>query len=265
MCPQLMEKAVIANPNGYTIYKGPSMLDGEDIVVPAAGFYWPSRNEKTGPLIQTYILRQDISPVEAMLTGQDKSICGNCDMRGDGHGKDRPCYVQLHRGPRIVYNHWKGGGYPACAPERLPLRGRSVRLGAYGDPAAVPVPVWLNTLKLTGSWSGYTGQWRDFPELAAFCMASVTSMDEREEAKSLGWRTYRVRLDSEPVGDGELICPGSKEGGRKTQCVRCRLCSGNAHKLAKDVTSIAHGAGKPAFERMVARRAVIPIQEMINA
>ena len=245
------------HPNGYTIYKGPSELDGEDIVVPAAGYFWPSRNEKTGPMIQTYILRQDMAPAEAVKTGADKSICGNCAMRGDGTGKDRPCYVTLHRGPRNVYGHWKAGGYPECAPGKTRLMGRSVRIGAYGDPAAVPTPVWADLTASTGTWSGYTGQWRDFPELASLCMASVTSMDEREEAKSLGWRTYRVRLDSEPVSSEEVICPGSHEGGRKTQCARCMLCSGTAHKSAKDVTSIAHGAGSSAFARLIDRRASV--------
>ena len=62
------------------IYKGPSLIDGKPIVVIAT---FTNRNTKTGQVVQTYILREDINPLEASKTGADYSICGNCPMRGE--------------------------------------------------------------------------------------------------------------------------------------------------------------------------------------
>ena len=48
------------------IYKGPSLLDGKPIVAIAT---YSNRNTKTGHVVQTYILRSDINPLEASKTG----------------------------------------------------------------------------------------------------------------------------------------------------------------------------------------------------
>ena len=47
------------------IYNGPSLLDGQPIVVIAT---YSNRNKKTGHVVQTYILRSDINPLEASLS-----------------------------------------------------------------------------------------------------------------------------------------------------------------------------------------------------
>ena len=41
--------------NGYILYEGQSMIDGQDIVVIATGFDKDSKNSKTGDMIQTWI------------------------------------------------------------------------------------------------------------------------------------------------------------------------------------------------------------------
>ena len=48
------------HPNGAIIYRGPSLLDGKPIVVIAVGLNSSSKNRKTGNMLQTYILRDDI-------------------------------------------------------------------------------------------------------------------------------------------------------------------------------------------------------------
>ena len=65
--------------NKGIIYKGPSLLDGKPIVAIAT---YSDRNTKTGKVLQTYIIRSDISPLEASKTGEDFSICGDCKLRG---------------------------------------------------------------------------------------------------------------------------------------------------------------------------------------
>ena len=68
-------------PNGYILYRGPSAIDGKPIMVIATGFANKSSNGKTGDMIQTWIIREDIAPNEAIKSGEDESICGQCIHR----------------------------------------------------------------------------------------------------------------------------------------------------------------------------------------
>ncbi len=127
------------------IYKGPSLLDNKPIVVIAT---YSNRNTKTGKVVQTYILREDINPLEASKTGEDYSICGECPMRGEVTtdpkrkiAKGRKCYVNLGQGVLIVWKAYKRGVYQT-GEARTMGRDRFVRVGTYGDPAAVPAHIW---------------------------------------------------------------------------------------------------------------------------
>jgi hypothetical protein len=115
---------------GYVIYDAPSMLDGKRIVVIVTGIKG-SRNTKTGKMVQTYILRPDMHPLEAVRTGADYSICGNCPARGDGTGKGRICYVTLIHGPRNVWQSYMRGVYPKATAAEVAeiVAGKMVRLG----------------------------------------------------------------------------------------------------------------------------------------
>jgi hypothetical protein len=66
---------------GLELWRGPSRLDGAPIVAIATGLAEPSSNPKTGPMVQTWILRADSSPQEAQRTGADASVCGDCPLR----------------------------------------------------------------------------------------------------------------------------------------------------------------------------------------
>ena len=60
---------------GYIAYEGPSEIDGAPIVV-IVNKIDGSKNAKTGALVQTFIIRSDIAPTDALKTGADYSICG---------------------------------------------------------------------------------------------------------------------------------------------------------------------------------------------
>lgn len=60
---------------GFVFYDGPSALDGAPIIGIAV---LHSKNRKTGNMVQTFIIRADQSPLEAIATGDDASICGDC-------------------------------------------------------------------------------------------------------------------------------------------------------------------------------------------
>ena len=64
------------------VYEGPSLINGEPVVVIATGLDKPSTNRKTGPMVQTYILLADERPRDAIQSGKDEAICGSCPARG---------------------------------------------------------------------------------------------------------------------------------------------------------------------------------------
>lgn len=243
----------MSKPNGVVIYSGPSEIDGKPIVCIATGLEDKSLNTKTGGgLIQTWILREDIAPHDAVKNGEDASICGDCQHRGtivDGKNVGRSCYVTVFQAPLNVWKTYHRGKYPTVDDLAAPFAARGVRLGAYGDPAAVPVAVWEKVMADTAFGTGYTHQWKNpkFAGLAKWCMASVDSSAERVFAKILGFRTFRVKGENEPVEKGEGVCPASKEAGHKLTCDQCKACGGTKARAKCDEVINVHGTtGKVA-------------------
>lgn len=100
--------------NGAILWEGESAIDGAPIQVIATGLKSASTNTKTGALIQTWILRRDVSPVEAIHSGADRSICGDCPHRGrveNGRNRGRSCYVTVFQAPRNVWDTARRGRY----------------------------------------------------------------------------------------------------------------------------------------------------------
>lgn len=235
----------------FIIYEGPSEFDGKPIVVVASGFgKGKSHNEKTGAMIQTWIIRQDESPIVAHANGNDKSICGDCKHRRvDGFNS---CYVNLGQGPRAIYETYKAGRYMKVMESDLEARfaNQIVRLGSYGDPMAVPLKIWEKVLGSAKSHTGYTHQWNKvvsgFFGWQEILMASADSVYERESANIMGWRTFRVKTPYQETQGFEISCPASEEAGRKTNCDKCGLCAGTS-KRAKNIAINAHGIMKGIF------------------
>jgi hypothetical protein len=232
------------------LWTGASQLDGSPIVAIVTGLVRASENDKTGPMAQVWILRADQDPVTAAhRTGADSSVCGDCPLRPSLAAKGAAmCYVRKDTAPLGVYRRFRIGKTPGVAPgvigEYLVSINRPVRLGAYGDPAAVPADVWHELLQPGVQWTGYTHQWRNpvARELRSIVMASVETPAGRREAKRAGWRTFRVRGKDEPLLAGEIACPASSEAGKRTTCAKCRLCNGRRRgDRRKDEAIIDHG------------------------
>lgn len=234
---------------GVTIYQGPSMIDGEPIFAAAI---WSDANRKTGAMLQTYIMRADINPLEASKLGEDYSICGNCKHRGiptldpeRKQAEQRSCYVQLYQGPLVVWRQFSAGRYRHADPVEVG-RGQKVRCGSYGDPAAVPSAVWEALLSKAKGWTGYTHQ--AFAKLGDpkpwMAMVSADTRQQAEAAWRRSWRTFRIVRDtSELIKGKEILCPASEEAGKRVQCEQCMLCGG-AQQPARSIAIVAHGAGK---------------------
>ena len=240
-----------SKPTGFIAYEGPSLLDGQPIV---AIVLTGSSNRKTGNMVQTYILRADVKPTEALSTGQDASICGDCKHRPAMGGA---CYVVVAQGPTVVWKAYTAGRYPV-AQDREALvalgRGRMVRLGTYGDPAAVPAHIWQALVSEAQGRTGYTHQWaalqdtQQGADLQRLVMASVDSPAEFAQAQGMGWRTFRVRTAEQPILPREFVCPASDEAGKRTTCAQCGACDGaqrGAHKASPVI--VVHGSKARRF------------------
>lgn len=229
-------------PNGAILWRGPSLLDGSPIIVIGIR---TSRNSKTGKMLQTYILRADMSPVDAIRNGSDASICGNCPHRGrveNGRNRGRTCYVNIGQGPTGVYKAFLRGSYPACEDIEAFGEGRLVRLGTYGDPGAVPGWVWSTLIRSAVGHTGYTHQWQTRPDLRGIVMASADNAQSAAAAHADGWRTFRVAMPGAVARlKNESVCPASAEAGRKLNCNTCLACGGNATGRKGSIVIQAHG------------------------
>ena len=240
------------------LWSGLSTIDGSPIALIATGLERPSRNGKTGPMVQTFIIRTDMSPIDAIVTGNDAAICGACPHRGviemlpggETRNVGRACYVDVAKSVSAVYGAIPNYKRLTIAEGRAVLAGRLVRLGAYGDPAAVPFHIWDELLQDRKACTGYTHQWRAFPQFKAYCMASCDNATDFADAKADGWRTFRVRTADEALAPREVVCPASDEAGAKTTCSACKACGGLSSKAKADIAIVVHGAaGKVrAFE-----------------
>lgn len=248
----IAEMVQTQNGKGAVLWEGPSTVDGRPIVVIVTGLMpRPVQyvNQKTGDMVQLWILPRDVSPIDALRSDKNGSICGSCPHQGYA-GQGRSCYVDI-RLPQTIWLAYQRGAYPYALPHVL--RNRPVRLGAYGDPVAVPLFVFERLIEHISGWTGYTHLWRTCDiAWSGILMASVDSANEQYEAQTAGWRTFRVRTAHEPLRAHEIACPASDEGGHKSTCVKCRLCDGTQTNddRRKNIAIIAHGrAGKANFQR----------------
>lgn len=241
---------------GFIFYKGPSQIDGSPIMGIAT---LHSRNSKTGDMVQTWILNDNgLSPFENMKNGTDYSVCGDCKHRRHTGGA---CYVD-GKAPTSVWKSYMKSNYPdyTLSPnywETL-VEGREIRVGAYGDPFAIPYEVWARLLKTARKHTGYTHQWQldSFDSrIGDICMASVDNEQEYTQAKKQGMRTFRVLSNQKvTLKPREFICPATPEGGDTQTCQTCCACSGiGASPNKADVAVVVHGALKKRFEQSVSR------------
>ncbi|MFG6500162.1 hypothetical protein [Sulfitobacter sp. 1A15106] len=264
---------------GVVLWKGASLIDGAPIAYVATKFNGASGNEKTGAMVQTFILPDPhaagiecngaapakISPW-LQKTGA-RSICGDCPHAWQwdeslGRYAKGSCYVREYQSPASVTGALYRDSYPVAGVD-FPAEwiaelfaSANVRFGSYGDPAAAPAWVTLQAASKATQRTGYTHGWKsafdgfreNAAKLAGVVMASADSAADVKAAESLGFRCFRVAPMSEDVtAADEILCPASKEfeamHGRRTDCAACGLCSGadGKGKGKRSVVIAAHG------------------------
>lgn len=250
---------------GFELYRGKSLLDGSKIVCLAS---LTTANRKTGPMIQVWVLQADMSPQDAIQFGLDRGVCGDCPLVGEriegefrGHPlgaspgrviyvKNRLCYVDLKRGPKQVWRAWKNGRYVRFTRDFAGLtRGRSVRLGAFGEIVAVPRQNILRFLDYCGGTvTGYTHQWRRLGRRSKWrydIHASTHSAEESLLANDMGWTVYQ--------SGGKPVSGYSRCGSPRITCENCGGCAGN--KGWNVYGKISGRVTRKTFDREITRRA----------
>ena len=241
--------------NGLVLWQGPSVLDGAPIALIAT---LKTSNVKTGDMVQTWIIRTDVNPVEASKQSLDASVCGGCPHR---HSLGGACYVNIGQAPNAVFKTYTKGGYPTVQqnPELLQLlQGRKIRAGAYGDPAAVPAHVWAPIVAMAAGVTGYTHQsaHRNFdPAILDFCMVSADTPKQALRAHAAGARTFRVRTPDAPMLAGEIECLADSEG---LSCADCLLCHGK-RTAAPNVVITVHGSRAARYVSKYQRINLVPV------
>lgn len=220
-------------PRGAVLYEGPSMLDGAPIVAIAT---FTSRNRKTGPMAQTWIMRSDISPTEAIMDGRDSSVCGGCPQR---HFLKGACYVEVARAPLGVWRAYKRGVYSQPLPISVFERFK-VRIGSYGDPSSVPASVWNELIQHARGWTAYSHHPKVQPELIKLAMISADTPAQARSYQAKGYKTFRVKTEDQPLMKGEIECLADTQG---ITCMECGICNASGPSVAINV----HGSLKGRY------------------
>jgi len=219
--------------NGHILYKGKSEFGSGNIVVLMKE---TSTNKKTGN-IPSITMLPDIGkkPSRCLKDGDDHLVCGTCTLR------KKICYVATSHAPNQMYKSYTKGSYIKLNKETQERVSEQevIRIGQYGDCASVPTKVWTKALKWLPPVLNYTHFWREKPRLHTFALASVHSPEERQEAKALGFKTYRIKNIDDPVLPGEVLCPGDLTKSNPIQCKKCKLCV--VSKQTKDIVVNVHG------------------------
>lgn len=238
-------------PNTACIYDGPSMLDGTDVVALASGLTKDSDNVKTSAMLQVDIIPKNVHPSQAQKTGEDYAVCGDCPQRPINGGD---CYVVTAQSQGGKWKSYQRGNVPHLSPTRVGaicnFNNLPVRLGSFGDAAAVPIRIWSELLRAANTgFTGYTHQWqhKNFdPRIFDYCMASVDHINTVKKLRELypaNVRYYRMTNDITTLASNEIICPSDStklniDGSRTVTCNKCQLCNGLSMKAKNIVIEI---------------------------
>jgi hypothetical protein len=214
--------------NSYIVWEGASLIDGSPIVLILTGFAYATSNRRTGRLIQSWILQQNIIPTSAAKYGLDEGICGSCPLKLSKTGS---CYVNLLPANNI-YRKYLAGNYRKFSINEIVVLERyryPIRIGSYGDATAISFEIWEPIISASGKYTGYTHQWRNCDRRwRKYLMASVENKAEAKEAQSQGWRTFRIIAPDAPLSENEILCRNTEDD--RIQCETCLLCNGTSSK-----------------------------------
>lgn len=230
-----------------TLYTTTNYL-GQECVI---NVQYGSKNSKTGDGVQIFIL-----PMSWITNGKEEMSDDTASCMDCIHSKlkNGSCYVRkgfaeygLKSKVNSLHKQYLSGDLILRSLDELigiegsKLKGKFVRFGAYGEPVLLGPQVTEEISNLALNFTGYTHQWHipQYEWSKKYFMASVESDSLMEKANSKGFRTFRVRTKLNGLHASEIICPASKEAGRRVTCNNCVLCKGASSK-AKNIVIIKH-------------------------
>lgn len=209
-------------------------------------------SDKKEKIVQTYTFDVDqlrlATDSDATLRdffGAANSNCLDCPMRE--YGK---CYTHKFTQARGFLSMLRSIAKEYGSIENIPTltpavmtdilhmsKDRYVRFGTYGEPVLHGLWLVTNMVAVSKMHTGYTHQWASRPEFAPFFMASVHNELGEKIAREMGYRSF---VSTPTQIEGLVNCPASKEGGFKTSCDKCGLCSGAEGKGKKSIYILEH-------------------------
>ena len=222
--------------NGYTLHE--TMENGEKVAIIATGITRKTNNQKTGNMIQIWILLANQNPIAALQSGLDaNTICQGCPF-ASGQG----CYVNVGQAPLAIWKAYNKGKYPKLRPANYEkvFSGRKVRFGAYGNPTLIPLAMVKAIASVSNGWTGYFHNWRELGQVKAkaynaYFMASTESATSFDLANTQGLRVFHANT-KQP--ENTVECLSDSHG---ISCAECQLCQGWS-KRAKSVWINPHGS-----------------------
>ena len=220
-----------------------------------------SGNTKTGDMVQIGMFPFEWAESRQVIDGgSDKKVCFSCPH---SQSKGKTCYVRKGRSLMGMKSKMRGvdaSKVPTFTSETEQIvlmicKGRPVRFGSYGEPVLLGETLVSKIASVSTHWTGYTHRWM-IPEMQwakKYFMASVENTLEMKNAILSGWRVFYVNMNKDlsfvdvkyapevPKEDRLIVCPASKEGGKKTSCDRCKMCAGTTGtKVAASIVINKH-------------------------
>ena len=218
-----------------------------------------SANSKIGMgyIIQTYHFSVD--QVKEASLHKDEASCLDCPLSfNQNNGNSGGCYT--HKGKQLmglnsmlrslnrkfdtIKEYSESDFLRFVETVKNTHKVDLVRFGAYGEPILLPLNV-VDTLSQLGvKTTGYTHQWNkpQYQDYNQFFMSSTHTETERQNAKSLGFRSFFVSesIIKDFKQQNAVNCPASKESGKNLSCIACGLCNGAKRGNQKDVFIMKH-------------------------
>jgi hypothetical protein len=169
---------------------------------------------------------------------------------------ERACYVIVSQAPTIIYKAYKRGLYRHVTPDEAAqyVHGRALRIGAYGDSAALPPGIVEPLADAADTVTNYTHSgcydMSRAEQLAQFTMLSADNLKQAERYWQTGARTFRVSSNwtlvdgvrrVNDIAKGESQCP--KTISKKVSCIDCGLCDGLRRGIKNSIVAPSHGNG----------------------
>ncbi len=202
-------------------------------------YTFTSTNSKTGNMIQQWITPESWerdNRADKVDVKDSSEVCKDCPLMST-------CYVKKGRALMGLKSSAKSKNYSVgCEKDNIEkFTDKFVRFGAFGEPVLAGQSATEQVVQVASSWTGYTHQWENpkYGWSSKYFMASVEDVEGKRKANALGFRTFRVGSSLEEMTDDEVLCPASKEAGRKVTCKDCKLCRGGSNK-AKNIFIIKH-------------------------